>query len=85
MQFNLRHKNVLAFAQTEAQDGKSCGIILVWLRPNEWVTAWYREGDEQWCLGEYCSTIATARESFIRRTTEKWGSLPAPQQPANGR
>jgi hypothetical protein len=40
------------FVKTDRQDGKDIGYILVfWC--NQWVTAAYREGDNEWAHGNY--------------------------------
>ena len=43
---------VIGFIETETQDGVSCGYILVW-SGHDWITAWWRTGDTQWCNGHY--------------------------------
>ena len=64
---------VLAFAQTEVQSGRSCGYLLVENRAGkEWATAWYRDGDSEWCHGHYFASLAEARADFINRAAKEW-------------
>lgn len=71
MNFAIKNRTLLGFVQTEVQDGKPCGIILVHAGthklPEEWITAWYRSGDCQWCYGRYFPTHGEAFNDFLER------------------
>lgn len=60
---------IFAFIRTEVQDGKDCGYIVVQhFRPDEFVTAWYRDGDSEWSSGNYGFKILglAVRDMFER-------------------
>lgn len=68
---------VFGWYRTEIQDDKECGIVLVKTKTkqntsqygdhDEWVVAWYRQGDEGWIDGNYKYNQTDAYFAFVMR------------------
>jgi hypothetical protein len=63
----LRGKRVLAFVQTEVQSTGPCGIILLENGPGDYVTGWYRVGDNEWAHGHYTDDLNGAYKHLFER------------------
>jgi len=61
---NVHGYPIRGFIQTEIQDRKLCGYILV-EKEKEWVTGWYRDGDAEWSSGDYFEKIHGAELAVI--------------------
>jgi hypothetical protein len=76
----IKNMTIIAFAQTEIQSSGPCGIVLVKKPDGEFVTAWYRLGDNEWVWGHYfmADNEIGAYTDFLERVRE-YKRIPKPE------